>query len=180
MADHERQEARPNAARKYYVKAFAQWRKVLDRFEVLRKDTLMAEDLAQIVDHYRGTLRQLAGNEAKFPEPFILQDMLDLNERVNGPTEDNLTETTATSKSEHPATTKGAGKKETGKKETGKKETGKKETGKKETSKKETDKKETDKKETDKKETGKAETGKKETEKKETGKSLPVEKPVAK
>ncbi|HEV2969009.1 MAG TPA: hypothetical protein VGY55_03400 [Pirellulales bacterium] len=86
-AEHEQQEARPNSARKYYDQAFAAWRKVLDQFKVLRDDTLMAQDLAELVDHYRDTLRQLAGDEAKFPEPFVLQDMLDLNERTYGPSQ---------------------------------------------------------------------------------------------
>ncbi len=84
QADHEKQEARPMAAKKKYEEGFAEWRKVLDQFQVLHDDSLSAQDLAEIVDRYRDTLRQLAGNDAKFPEKFILQDVLDLNERTNG------------------------------------------------------------------------------------------------
>jgi hypothetical protein len=84
LADHERQEARPNSAKKKYEQAFAQWRKVLDASPVLHDDSLTAQDLAEIVDRYRDTLRQLAGDDAKFPEKFILQDMLDMNDRTNG------------------------------------------------------------------------------------------------
>jgi len=76
-------EARPTKAKKLYEQSFAAWRKVLDRWQVLREDTLMAEDLADVVDKYRDVLRQLAGDEAKFPDKFVLQDMLDLNERTN-------------------------------------------------------------------------------------------------
>jgi hypothetical protein len=83
--DYEKQEARPNAAKKKYEQAFAEWRKVLDGSRVLHDDTLMAQDLSEIVDRYRDSLRQLAGDDAKFPEKFILQDVLDLNERTNGP-----------------------------------------------------------------------------------------------
>ena len=83
-ADFEKQEARPNSAKKKYEQAFAQWRKVLDQSPVLHDDTLMAQELAEVVDRYRDTLRQLAGDDAKFPEKFVLQDMLDLNDRSNG------------------------------------------------------------------------------------------------
>lgn len=86
LADHEKQEARPMAAKRNYELAFAEWRKVLDKFQVLHDDTLEAQELAEVVDRYRDTLRQLAGNDAKFPEKFILQDVLDLNERTNGST----------------------------------------------------------------------------------------------
>ena len=82
-AGQEQIEARPTKAKKLYEQSFAAWRKVLDRWQVLREDTLMAEDLSDVVDKYRDVLRQLAGDEAKFPEKFILQDMLDLNERTN-------------------------------------------------------------------------------------------------
>jgi hypothetical protein len=76
-------EARPTKAKQLYEQSFAAWRRVLDRWQVLHEDTLMAEDLSDVVDKYRDVLRQLAGDDAKFPEKFILQDMLDLNERTN-------------------------------------------------------------------------------------------------
>ena len=58
---------------------------MLDGSQVLHDDTLDGARLAEIVDRYRDSLRQLAGDDAKFPEKFILQDVLDLNERANGP-----------------------------------------------------------------------------------------------
>ena len=82
-AGQEQIEARPMQAKKLYEQSFAAWRKVLDRWKVLHEDTLMAEDLADMVDKYRDVLRQLAGADAQFPKNFILQDMLDLNERTN-------------------------------------------------------------------------------------------------
>lgn len=82
-AGQQQLEARPTAAKKLYEQSFAAWRKVLDRWQILREDTLMAEDLSDVVDKYRDTLRQLAGADAKFPMHFILQDMLDLNDRTN-------------------------------------------------------------------------------------------------
>lgn len=82
-AGQEQMEARPINAKKLYEQSFAAWRKVLDRWKVLREDTLMAEDLCDVVDKYREVLQQLAGKDAQFPKPFVLQDMLDLNERTN-------------------------------------------------------------------------------------------------
>ncbi len=81
-AGQEQIEARPTEAKKLYEQSFAQWRKVLDQFSVLREDSLMAEDLRDVVDKYRDCLRQLSGADANFPDPFVLQDMLDLAERM--------------------------------------------------------------------------------------------------
>ncbi|HEX3999160.1 MAG TPA: hypothetical protein VHX65_11465 [Pirellulales bacterium] len=83
QAGQEQMEARPTTAKKLYEQSFAAWRKVLDRWKVLREDTLMAEDLADVVEKYRDVLRQLAGADSKFPAHFILQDVLDLNDRTN-------------------------------------------------------------------------------------------------
>jgi hypothetical protein len=84
QADQEKQEARPKAAKRLYDKSFAEWRKVLDHYQVIREDTIMAQELVEVIDRYRETLRQLAGEDAKFPEKFVLQDVLDLNDRTNG------------------------------------------------------------------------------------------------
>ncbi len=75
-AEIERREARPMVAKKRYEDAFQQWRKVLDKFQVLREDTLMADDLNETIENYRSVLRQLNGDDAKFPDKFILQDVL--------------------------------------------------------------------------------------------------------
>ncbi len=82
-AENERREARPMAAKTLYEEAFKQWRKVLDKFQILRDDVLMAEDLNENVDHYRAVLRQLEGNDAKFPDKFVLQDIVDLAAKAN-------------------------------------------------------------------------------------------------
>ena len=84
LADQEKQEARPKAAKRLYEKSFAEWRKTLDHYQVIREDTIMAQELVEVIDRYRETLRQLAGDDAKFPEKFVLQDVLDLNDRTNG------------------------------------------------------------------------------------------------
>jgi hypothetical protein len=84
LADQEKQEARPKAAKRLYEKSFAEWRKTLDHYQVIRDDTIMADELAEVIDRYRETLRQLAGEDAKFPEKFVLQDVLDLHDKTNG------------------------------------------------------------------------------------------------
>jgi hypothetical protein len=84
LADQEKQEARPKAAKRLYEQSFNEWRKVLDHYQVIREDTIMAQELVEVIDRYRETLRQLAGEDSKFPEKFVLQDVLDLNERTNG------------------------------------------------------------------------------------------------
>ena len=66
--------ARLQPAKKAFEEAFAAWREVLDASPVLRADDLTAEDLADVVKKYRKVLDQL---DEPFPQPFILQDMLD-------------------------------------------------------------------------------------------------------
>ncbi len=83
QAGQEQMEARPLNAKKLYEESFDAWRKVLNRWKVLHEDTLMAEDLSDVVEKYRDVLQQLAGKDAQFPKPFVLQDMLDLNDRTN-------------------------------------------------------------------------------------------------
>jgi hypothetical protein len=84
LADQEKDEARPKAAKRLYEKSFDEWRKVLDHYQVIREDTIMAQELVEVIDRYRETLRQLAGEDSKFPQKFVLQDVLDLIERTNG------------------------------------------------------------------------------------------------
>jgi hypothetical protein len=66
--------ARLQPAKKAFEEAFAAWREVLDASPVLRADDLTAEDLADVVKKYRKVLDQL---DEPFPQPFILQDMID-------------------------------------------------------------------------------------------------------
>lgn len=65
-------------ARDLYDKAFAKWRIVLDKFPVLRTNNIMADELVDEINKYKKILGKIAG--AKVPSPFILQDMIDLNE----------------------------------------------------------------------------------------------------
>jgi hypothetical protein len=74
QADRDFRAARLQAARKNYEEAFRAWRTMLDASQVLREDTLTADDIADIVERYRKVLEQL---DEPFPKPFILQDMLD-------------------------------------------------------------------------------------------------------
>ena len=53
------------------------WRKVLDNCHVLRDSQIMADELNDEIDKYKKLLGQIG---VKFPEPFVLQDMLDLHE----------------------------------------------------------------------------------------------------
>lgn len=74
QAERDFENARLQAAKKAYEQAFAAWRKVLDSSEVLRKDSLTADDIKELVDRYRKVLEQL---DEPFPQPFILQDVLE-------------------------------------------------------------------------------------------------------
>ena len=74
-ADREFEAARLQSARKAYEEAFAAWRQVLDASPVLRRDQLQAQDTRDVVDRYRRLLEQL---DEPFPQPFVLQDVLDL------------------------------------------------------------------------------------------------------
>ncbi len=66
-------------ARDLYDKSFAQWRKVLDASPILSDSTVMAGDLADDIDQYRKLLGKIG---QKFPEKFVLQDVLDLKYKV--------------------------------------------------------------------------------------------------
>ncbi len=65
-------------ARKAYEQSFAKWRIVLDKFPVLRDNNIMADELVDEIDKYKKAIGKIPGE--KFPDKFILQDMIDLNE----------------------------------------------------------------------------------------------------
>jgi hypothetical protein len=65
-------------ARKAYEESFAKWRKVLDKFPILRNNNIMADELVDEIDKYKKAIGKIPGE--KFPDNFILQDMVDLNE----------------------------------------------------------------------------------------------------
>ena len=49
---------------------------MLDDSDVLRKDAMTQEDIIEIIGTYRELLEQL---DEPFPQPFILDDVLDRN-----------------------------------------------------------------------------------------------------
>jgi len=64
-------------AKELYEQSFEVWRRVLDKSPVLRDSQIMADELNDDIDKYKKLLGQIG---AKLPEPFILQDMVDLHE----------------------------------------------------------------------------------------------------
>ena len=73
-AEKDYEEARLQPAKQAFEEAFKAWRKVLDDSEVLREDAMTQEDIVEIIDIYRELLEQL---DEPFPQPFILDDVLD-------------------------------------------------------------------------------------------------------
>jgi hypothetical protein len=65
-------------AKKLYEDAFAKWRTVLDQYSVLRSSTIMADELVDEINKYKKVLGKIPGS--KFPEKFVLQDMIDVND----------------------------------------------------------------------------------------------------
>ena len=65
-------------AREAYDQSFAKWRLVLDKFPILRNNNIMADELVDEINKYKKALGKIPGE--KFPEKFVLQDMIDLNE----------------------------------------------------------------------------------------------------
>ncbi|HTQ38035.1 MAG TPA: hypothetical protein VMJ32_03355, partial [Pirellulales bacterium] len=65
-------------AKKRYEDAFAKWRIVLDQYPVLRSSNIVADDLVDEINKYRKVIGKIPGS--KFPDNFVLQDMIDLNE----------------------------------------------------------------------------------------------------
>jgi hypothetical protein len=61
-------------ARKLYDQGFAKWRIVLDQFPKLCEDDLTVDDLSDVIKRYNRLLQKM---DESFPEPFILQDIVD-------------------------------------------------------------------------------------------------------
>ncbi|MHB1034614.1 MAG: hypothetical protein ACYC35_04635 [Pirellulales bacterium] len=70
-----------DTARKNYEDGFQKWRKVLDQFPTLVEDTTTGDDLMEAIQKYRKILDQI---DEKFPEKFILQDVI----KIHGPRQD--------------------------------------------------------------------------------------------
>ena len=69
-------------ARDDYTKGLAEWRKVLDAHKELLSDQTLGEYLRDVINkRYRRVLNQL---DEPFPDPFILQDLLDTQQKLYG------------------------------------------------------------------------------------------------
>jgi len=73
------------AARNYYRDAFKNWRKALDQFKSYTSDVVTGEDLMDTIRRYRRILGQL---DEKFPQPFILQDVIQQYQGQHGGAKD--------------------------------------------------------------------------------------------
>jgi hypothetical protein len=65
-------------AKKLYDEGLAKWRTLLDRYDKLAKDDLTVDDLMDVINRYRRLLQRM---DETFPQPFILQGILDKKER---------------------------------------------------------------------------------------------------
>ncbi len=67
--------ARLQPAKQAFEEACTAWREVLDASEVLRKDSILIDDInTDVVARYRKVLEQL---DEPLPKPFVLQDIID-------------------------------------------------------------------------------------------------------
>ena len=62
------------AARDFYDRGLAAWRRVLDKYPDLISDFTFGDDMMIVIERYRRILGQL---DEPFPEKFILQDVID-------------------------------------------------------------------------------------------------------
>ena len=62
-----------------YKQGFQAWRKALDKHPEYVTDQTNGEDLVEMIRRYRRTLDQC---DERFPEPFILQDVLDAQQKL--------------------------------------------------------------------------------------------------
>ena len=70
-------------ARDLYDKGWQNWRTVIDANKLFVEDSLHVEELCYSIANYIALLHQL---EQQLPQPFILQDVLDANEKFTGHT----------------------------------------------------------------------------------------------
>lgn len=69
------------AARNAYHDGLAAWRKALDAHREYITDQTTGEDLMDVIARYRRILGQL---DEPFPKPFILQDVIDAQQKIQG------------------------------------------------------------------------------------------------
>lgn len=68
-------------ARDAYRQGFQAWRKVLDTHKEYATDVTTGEDLMEMIGKYR---KLLSAIDEPFPEPFILQDIIDAQQNQSG------------------------------------------------------------------------------------------------
>jgi len=69
-------------SRDLYIQGLARWRQVLDAHPALLNDSSMTDPLMDSIKRYRSVLHQL---DEKFPQPFVLQDVIDADAKFHGP-----------------------------------------------------------------------------------------------
>jgi hypothetical protein len=77
-ASHAYDDGRLFESKDLYEKSFNEWRKVMDEYPNLRDNNIMADELVEEIDKYKKVIGKIKGE--KFPSPFVLRDMIDLNE----------------------------------------------------------------------------------------------------
>jgi hypothetical protein len=70
-------------ARDLYEKGWQNWRAVIDANNLFVEDAIHVEELCYSIANYIALLHQL---EERLPQPFVLQDVLDANEKFTGRT----------------------------------------------------------------------------------------------
>jgi hypothetical protein len=68
-------------SKELYVQGLEKWRKVLDAHPKLIDDSSMTDPLVESINRYRSVLHQL---DEKFPDPFVLQNVLDVDAGYHG------------------------------------------------------------------------------------------------
>lgn len=63
-------------AREKYEAGLEHWRKVFDQFPMLVEDGITGDELLEVINRYKEILRK---SDEPFPNPFVLQDLLDQN-----------------------------------------------------------------------------------------------------
>jgi hypothetical protein len=76
LAGRKLDEGDPFSAIPLYEKAWEKWRKVIDEHPRMAADSVSAEDLIEDIGRYRSAIERQPGG--KFPSPFILQDVVDI------------------------------------------------------------------------------------------------------
>jgi hypothetical protein len=68
------------SAKKNYEQGLEKWRVVLDKYPALLRESVLVDDLADMINRYR----KILGNvDEALPEKFILQDVLDFKNSGN-------------------------------------------------------------------------------------------------